>query len=157
MAKGDTEDVRKTDSNHAAASVGRCPPDPLGFFALALEMAGACRAGQNEPGPLFAALQAAPKPGPRGILSWAVADVEPTNTRGPHSRASALVSFCSLSLLLQTTNRLLLLTRMSPFARTATAFSMRLRGSTVALSRRWDCVSTELQHQETHERGYDQG
>jgi hypothetical protein len=37
------------------------------------------------------------------------------------------------------------------------AFSMRLRDSTVALPRRWDCVSTELQHQETHERGYDQG
>src|ERR1035438_7053257 len=33
------------------------------------------------------------------------------------------------------------------------AFSMRLRDSTVALPRRWDCVSTELQHQETHERG----
>jgi hypothetical protein len=30
---------------------------------------------------------------------------------------------------------------------------MRLRDSTVALPRRWDCVSTELQHQETHERG----
>src|ERR1035437_9616393 len=37
------------------------------------------------------------------------------------------------------------------------AFSMRLRDSTVALPRRWDCVSTELQHQETHERGDDQG
>jgi hypothetical protein len=37
------------------------------------------------------------------------------------------------------------------------AFSMRLKDSTVALPRRWDCVSTELQHQETHERGYDQG
>src|ERR1035438_2464173 len=37
------------------------------------------------------------------------------------------------------------------------AFSMRLRDSTVALPHRWDCVSTELQHQETHERGYDQG
>src|ERR1017187_8578727 len=37
------------------------------------------------------------------------------------------------------------------------AFSMRLRDSTVALPRRWDCVSTELQHQETHERRYDQG
>ena len=37
------------------------------------------------------------------------------------------------------------------------AFSMRLRDSTVALPRRWDCVSTEFQHQETHERGYDQG
>jgi hypothetical protein len=37
------------------------------------------------------------------------------------------------------------------------AFSVRLRDSTVALPRRWDCVSTELQHQETHERGYDQG
>jgi hypothetical protein len=37
------------------------------------------------------------------------------------------------------------------------AFSMRLRDSTVALPRRWDCVSTELHHQETHERGYDQG
>src|ERR1039458_5466996 len=37
------------------------------------------------------------------------------------------------------------------------AFSMRLRDSTVALPRRCDCVSTELQHQETHERGYDQG
>ena len=37
------------------------------------------------------------------------------------------------------------------------AFSMRLRDSTVARPRRWDCVSTELQHQETHERGYDQG
>jgi hypothetical protein len=36
------------------------------------------------------------------------------------------------------------------------AFSMRLRDSTVAPPRRWDCVSTELQHQETHERGYDQ-
>jgi hypothetical protein len=33
------------------------------------------------------------------------------------------------------------------------AFSMRLRDSTVALPRRWDCVSTELQHQETHEQG----
>src|ERR1035441_9916769 len=33
------------------------------------------------------------------------------------------------------------------------AFSMRLRDSTVALPRRWDCVSTELQQQETHERG----
>jgi hypothetical protein len=33
------------------------------------------------------------------------------------------------------------------------AFSMRLRDSTVAPPRRWDCVSTELQHQETHERG----
>ena len=33
------------------------------------------------------------------------------------------------------------------------AFSMPLRDSTVALPRRWDCVSTELQHQETHERG----
>jgi hypothetical protein len=37
------------------------------------------------------------------------------------------------------------------------AFSMRLRDSTVALPRRWDCVSTELQHQETRERGQDQG
>src|ERR1035437_2136527 len=37
------------------------------------------------------------------------------------------------------------------------AFSMRLRDSTVALPRRWVCVSTELQHQETHERGQDQG
>src|ERR1035441_4413625 len=37
------------------------------------------------------------------------------------------------------------------------AFSMRLRDSTVVLPRRWDCVCTELQHQETHERGYDQG
>src|ERR1017187_983211 len=37
------------------------------------------------------------------------------------------------------------------------AFSMRLRDSTVAPPRRWDCVSTELQHQETHERGQDQG
>src|ERR1035437_5222419 len=37
------------------------------------------------------------------------------------------------------------------------AFSMRLRDSTVALPRRWDCVSTELQHKETHEWGYDQG
>ena len=33
------------------------------------------------------------------------------------------------------------------------AFSMRLRDCTVALPRRWDCVSTELQHQESHERG----
>jgi hypothetical protein len=37
------------------------------------------------------------------------------------------------------------------------AFSMRLRDSIVALPRRWDCVSTELQHQETYERRYDQG
>src|ERR1019366_6514151 len=37
------------------------------------------------------------------------------------------------------------------------AFSMRLRDSTFVLPRRWDCVCTELQHQETHERGYDQG
>jgi hypothetical protein len=48
-------------------------------------------------------------------------------------------------------------TAPSSFDRTTTAFSMRLRDSTVALPRRWDCVSTELQHQETHERGYDQG
>ena len=115
--------MRKTDSNHAAASVGRCPPDPLGFFAWALETAGACRAGQNQLGPLFTALQAAPKPGHRGIRSWTVADVEPTSTRGPHIRASAVVSFCLHRLLLLTTNCLLLLTRMSPFARTTTRYS----------------------------------
>jgi len=120
LAKGDTEDMRKTDSNHVAASGGRCPPDPLGFSALALETAGACPSGQDQPGPLFTALQAAPKSDPRRIPSGAVADAEPTSTKRPHNWASALVSFCSLSLLLLTTNRLLLLSRLSPFARTAT-------------------------------------
>src|ERR1035437_10712201 len=88
-------------SRERSRSGGRCPPDPLGFFALPLETAGACRAGQDQPSPLFTAFQAAPKLGVRRIPSWAVADAEPTSTRRPHNRASALVSFCSLSLLLR--------------------------------------------------------
>src|ERR1035438_9291069 len=32
---------------------GRCPPDPLGFFALQLETAGACQPDQAGAGPLF--------------------------------------------------------------------------------------------------------
>ena len=99
---------------------GRCPPGHLGFFALELETAGACQAGEPQSDPLFTSLQAGTQVASTHsfVLGWSAAD--PTPITRPHNRASALVSFCPPSLLLLTTNCLLLLSRMSPFARTAT-------------------------------------
>src|ERR1019366_2620383 len=88
---------------------------------LELETAGACQAGQAQSDPLFTSLQARTLVASTQsfVLGWS--DADPTPITRPHKRASTFVSFCPPSLLLLTTNCLLLLSRLSPFARTATA------------------------------------
>src|ERR1039458_8006281 len=61
-------------SGERSRTGGRCPPDPLGFFALQLETAGACRAGRPPPDLPFTSLQPALRLRPRRALSSAGAD-----------------------------------------------------------------------------------
>ena len=56
-------------SRERSRTGGRCPPDPLGFFALRLETARTCRAGRPQPDLPFTSLQSALGLRPRRALS----------------------------------------------------------------------------------------
>src|ERR1019366_3772189 len=106
-------------SGERSRTGGRCPPDPLGFFALQLETAGACRAGITPARPAVykppVGAQVASPQSP--ILRWSTSRLSEVH---PQTRGSDKSLLLIARLLLLTTNCLLLLTQMSPFARPAT-------------------------------------